>query len=481
MAMASFFTPAVAARTGECLGAGLAAFLFAHLLGIEYRSHVEEITFSKPLNVNSVLLLRVVVALLFLVAIVDGMLLVCWIAIDKFPLFASLCAWLPSALFLGMIALTATTWLRNPVAGIVVAGLYLALDLLGGMDLNPVLTLQSLAGSLGKNPPPGNWMVSKVVLLGIAGVMYRCHSRLVVRPQPQKSAARTATTCCLVTAVLLAYVWSGALMKLSYGSTREAADPRAAQFWYSQQFRVYGSVPVVYLAGPAFAKYAGYRGVLLGGTTSFASVDALEEVITQYPRTRWADNAMFELAVKLKRPKPAETARLLRTLAEKFPDSPFTPAGLSILAETANGLGNLDEERWANELLVDKHFSREEAGAAALALIKLYKSGNERGKAEELAHRIARQAAKSREPLVLTAAAESLSQAGETAEAQRLAREALRISKQRVEDLTFPPSDELDINDMRERARRVKARKEVEQAVRRVGIDPSLPASNALP
>ena len=123
MAMASFFTPAVAARTGECLGAGLAAFLFAHLLGIEYRSHVEEITFSKPLNVNSVLLLRVVVALLFLVAIVDGMLLVCWIAIDKFPLFASLCAWLPSALFLGMIALTATTWLRNPVAGIVVAGL----------------------------------------------------------------------------------------------------------------------------------------------------------------------------------------------------------------------------------------------------------------------------------------------------------------------------------------------------------------------
>ena len=52
---------------------------------------------------------------------------------------------------------------------------------------------------------------------------------------------------------------------------------------------------------------------------------------------------MFELAVKLKRPKPAETARLLRTLAEKFPDSPFTPAGLSILAETANGLGNLDE------------------------------------------------------------------------------------------------------------------------------------------
>ena len=46
MAMASMFTPSKVAQTTEGLAPILAAFLCAHLLGVEYRFRIGEITFA---------------------------------------------------------------------------------------------------------------------------------------------------------------------------------------------------------------------------------------------------------------------------------------------------------------------------------------------------------------------------------------------------------------------------------------------------
>ncbi|NLC56377.1 MAG: hypothetical protein GX774_06025, partial [Armatimonadetes bacterium] len=258
MAMASMFTPSKVAQTTEGLAPILAAFLCAHLLGVEYRFRIGEITFAKPFAGRRILYLRLLAVYLLVAFLVAVMLFVYAKGIGtEFSTTEVVLAGVPSVLFLSMLSLMLATLTRQPMVGVAVAGLYWAADLYGGVEFHPLLSLQGYAAFLRAEELAASWKLSKGILLALGLLLYLVNVRLVGRPEGIRSRAKMARNAGLLAVVAALYLYTGALAKVAYGLRHDHQWPNQARVWYRERFRVYGSLPVAPLLGPGFTHYLG--------------------------------------------------------------------------------------------------------------------------------------------------------------------------------------------------------------------------------
>ncbi len=407
MALASVFTPAQAALTTECLAPALAAFLSAHLLGVEYRQRAGEITFSKPFAAGRILMLRLLAGYLLIAAMVAVMLFVYARGIGtEFPMQGVILAGIPSVLFLSMLSLTVATLFRQPAMGLMVAGLTWAVDAYGGVQIHPVLSLQGYAGWLA-NPDGGladGWRLGKAILLALAGLLYVANLRLIGRPEGVRTRRKALRNAAVLVGLLLLYLYTGAMAKVALGKRYEAGQPARARIWYREQFGFYGALPVARLVGRDFADYIG------AGGESGASADAsglflarsqrdlarLQRVLSRSPRGRWADHALFELARAAQSSSaaglPANAPALYRQLSEQYPESVFAPPALGALNTLSSRSGDTDTRSWACRRLVERYPESREAGPAVQSLVGELRAAGRQAEALSLVEALAAKA-----------------------------------------------------------------------------------------
>lgn len=382
MALKSLFTEkfSVASKTVELLAPILATYLCTHILGAEYRYRITELTFSKPYAAHRIVLLRIL-AVFLMVSFLMGVLL----EVFRRGIYPGLPVWgivkaaFPSTLFLSMLGLTVATLFRQPTVGLAFAGIYWGLDVYQGLRLHPLLSLQAYAGHLADNDLAWNWPLSKWLLLGLGALLYGINSRLMVRPEGPRNWRTTGRSVAILAGILLAYLVTGAACKVIYGIRHESQRPTLARLWYRQQFQVYGSLPVARLFGRPFALYLGRRGrsqqeggeALLQSGRTPQDLQMLQRLIQRYPRSRWAPNALYELARAAKasvaqdRETSLDPLALYRRLAEQYPHSVFAPAGLVEMAQHAQAVGEGEAKQWAQEQLLNRYPDRPQAGAVA--------------------------------------------------------------------------------------------------------------------
>jgi len=326
------------------------------------------------------------------------------------------------------------TLFRQPTVGLAFAGIYWGLDVYQGLRLHPLLSLQTYAGYLADNDLARNWPLSKGLLLGLGVLLYGLNSRLMVRPEGPRNWRTTGRSIALLAGILLAYLVTGAACKVAYGVRQESQHPTLARLWYRQQFQVYGSLPVARLFGRPFALYLGRRGrspqeggeaMLQSGRTP-QELQMLQRLVQQYPRSRWAPNALYELAratkagvaqgVETAFPDPLE---LYRRLVEQYPRSVFAPVGLVEMAQYAQAVGDSETMRWAQEQLLTRYPDRPQAGAVAEAYAQTARASGPQAMQQalqvlEAAGRVAPQAS---QPYLLAAIADLLAALGRREEA----------------------------------------------------------------
>lgn len=383
--LATLFTPGKAAWTTELVAPLMAAFLCSYVLATEYRHRVGEITFCKPFAAGRILILRLLGIYAF-VGVLTALTL--WVythhpAMPDLDIPTLVKAGLPSTFFLSFLAMTMATLFRQPVVGFLSAALYLALDgyaAFRGVSFNPLLSLHTAADHFARQPFGELWVLSKWILLGLSAGLYLLNARLMARPEGPRHLRALARSVGLLMALLFCYLGGGAWYKVWYGIHRiEAHSPKLARFWYREQFRIYGRLPVARLLGPAFPRYLGLlatpsdeersSGLPLG--RSERDRQLLREVVSRYPRSRWADNALFQLAewAKTEEGGPeGEAARgaasLYSELVREYPHSAFAPAALAGLAR----LGDPPTQRAAYQQLYEQYRDREEALEAVIFL-----------------------------------------------------------------------------------------------------------------
>jgi len=383
--LATLFTPGKAAWTTELVAPLMAAFLCAYVLAAEYRHRVGEITFCKPFAAGRILLLR----LLAVYAFVGALTALALFVYTKHPAMPDLDlptlvkAGLPSTFFLSFLAMTMATLFRQPVVGFLSAALYLALDgyaALKGVSFNPLLTLHSAADHFARQPFGELWVLSKWILLGLSAGLYLLNARLMARPEGPRNLRALARNVGLLVFLLVLYLGGGAWYKVWYGIHRiEPQSPKLARFWYREQFRIYGRLPVARLLGPAFPRYLGVLAATseeelsqgLPQGRSERDKQLLQEVINQYPGSQWADNALFQLAEFAKSEgaqegseRAASAASFYGLLVQRYPHSVFAPTALAGLAR----LGDPRTRRAAYQQLYEQYRDREEALEAVVFL-----------------------------------------------------------------------------------------------------------------
>lgn len=402
MATAGLSSPGRAAQTIEVLAPILGAFLCAHVLAPE-QAGVRELVFARPISLEKVLLVRAAVMFAFVLAVLAPALLLYQVVVKGFPLGLVVLAALASMLFLSTLAMTAANATNNPLLGLGVAGAFWALDLARGTDLNALVTLHGLADRLREAPMSDQWVLGKLVLLALAGLLYLWSRRALGRPPAPRRwvAAVRGAAVALVVSVL--YLGSGAGYKIAYGIQHEAELGNRALLWYKTQFGVYGPLPVARLFGPAFPLYMQPQG---GGPAQFSwtgfalptpgEVARMRQLVARYPRSIWADNATFEIARDHSRRPAAEpwavtvheaggghTSELVEAdleaaragyleLVERYPSSAFAPIALEQAA--AHSLSMLDFATAVScyERLVRDYPTAREATQAGLGLSALY-------------------------------------------------------------------------------------------------------------
>jgi hypothetical protein len=163
----------------------VAAFLCAHVLSAEYRSRIGAILASKPIDARKVIFWRLLAAFALVWTMAAISLIAFSFPLGPFPVGKAFLAAIPSSLFLGMLALTIATALRNPLAGFAGSALYWAMDLPPGPPLNPFMSLRSLTSSMlaadtfGEQPLSEPWIIGKVLLLIGTAFLYVLHARLI--------------------------------------------------------------------------------------------------------------------------------------------------------------------------------------------------------------------------------------------------------------------------------------------------------------
>jgi hypothetical protein len=435
MALATTFNEVVAAKTSELLASLWAALLCAHVLAQEYRSQLSEITFSKPISVNRIVLMRLA-AIFCVVGVLITLTLAAytlWLQ-QPFDFFPVLFAGIPSTLFLGMMALLLTAMWRNPMMGFGAAAIYWALDWVNGMSLNPLFTLHSFAESKTVNPLAQLWMVNKVVLLITTVVLYLAHGRIVARPAGLRTWRTMAKSAGIPIGLFLIVLLGGAVYKVYLGLREESQFPDRAWAWYDLQFKVYGSFPVAWMFGPAFANYADkpFPGVkmrnLYPDRPEYIGMRMTRwrVVSTRYPRSHWAGHSLYELGEECEsvgdpnsRPQrddeKADVASFLKKkvvylkeaadsferLARQYPESVFAPVGLSHLEDTVTErLKTMDnrpshwmrKQRWARETLIKRYPDHPKTWRAARKLADEFEKENRLEENIPLLRRIANRA-----------------------------------------------------------------------------------------
>ena len=409
MATSSLFSATRAAQTIELLAPILGAFLCAHALAPE-QDGVGELVFVRPLSLEKVLLLRLAMIFAFVLALLIPLFVICAIGIDDFPLGLAILAALPSMLFLSTLALAVASTTRHPLLGLAAASFLWALDSATGGYYHPLLSLHRFADHLADRPMSEQWVTSKLLLLLMAVACYLWGRRLLGRPPAPRRWVAAVRSAVVIAVLLVAYIASGAGYKVAYGLRHERQLGQMALFWYQQQFRGYGFLPVARIFGPAFPLYLqvdqsrsaapGRAGLgAPGGGTLLAPFDTsrMRALVARYPHSIWADNAQFEIALHGAPREKAEpwlvisyrageaeprrrlvtedldfALRELTALVHDYPNSPFVPAALSRTAQI--GLTKLDFAlaQSACERLVTDHPLVPEAYDAGIRLSCLY-------------------------------------------------------------------------------------------------------------
>ncbi len=404
MATATLFSPTRAAQTIELLAPILGAFLCAHILAPE-QDGVGELVFVRPISIERVLLLRLAVIFAFVLVVLIPALVIYQVGIDDFPLALTVAAAAPSVLFLSLLAMALASATRHPLIGFGGAGIFWVLDVAVGSYFNPLVCLHGFAGNLAGRPMAEQWMIGKLVLLGLAVLLYLWNRSLLGRPAAPRRWVGVVRRGLLICVLLLAYVATGAAYKVAYGIRHERDSGYRTRLWYQQQFRGYGPLPVAWMFGPAFPLYVQAelgRDLPLGGTGSsslWTRLDAtrMELLLERYPDSIWADNAQFELASYWRRRRAAQTWEVVsyragagrpvetrmaeeveraadefQRLVDRYPDSPFAPLALSERAQIGLSVLDFGMAIAAYERLVTEYSRVPEAYQAGTALSAMY-------------------------------------------------------------------------------------------------------------
>lgn len=405
MATAGLGTPARAAQTIELLAPILGAYLCAHALAPE-QAGVRELVFVRPVSLEKVLLVRLGVMFAFVfVVLVPALAIFQW-RLKAFPMGLTLLAGVPSTLFLSVLAMALASAARNPLVGLGVAGAYWVLDFVGGTYFNPLVSLHSFSDYVAKRPLAMSdyWAYSKLLMLGLAVLLYLWNRRLLHQPAPPKRWVAAARVSVVSLLIIVAYMGSGAGYKLLYGMRHESQLGYRAHLWYKQQFGAYGPLPVVRLFGPAFPLYV-QPGTTRGTTLAWAGtvfpdqkeIASMKRLLRRHPDSIWADNAAFEIARSVSRQPAAEVwaltvyhadtsqpttelaeldlaeaAQEYRRFAERYPRSPFVPLALEQWAGVALSVLDFAGAQEAYERLVRGYPSARQSRQAGLALSALY-------------------------------------------------------------------------------------------------------------
>ena len=402
MATSSLFSAVRAAQTMEELAPILGAFLCAHVLAPE-QAGVRELVFARPVSLEKILLVRLGVMLAFVLAVLAPALVLYQLGIKAFPLGLTVAAGLPSLLFLSLLAMAVATSTRHPLLGLGVAAAYWVLDLAAGTYLNPVLTLHGFSDHLAEQPMSDQWVAGKLLLVGLAGLLYVWNRRVLRRPPGPRRWVTAAGVGAAALALTLLYFGSGAAYKITYGMRHERELGTRAYLWYRQQFQGYGPLPVARLFGPAFALYASGSAPTVSTSwvgTPFATageMGSLRQLVARYPRSIWADNAAFELARGVGREPGAQVwavsvygmdpqaggtevvtedcegaIEAFQGFADSYPDSPFAPIALGQQAALAASLLDFEAAMGSYERLIREHPGARESREAGLALCAVY-------------------------------------------------------------------------------------------------------------
>jgi tetratricopeptide (TPR) repeat protein len=468
MATVALRSASRATQTIEMLAPLLAAFLCSHALAPE-EDRVGELVFIRPVSVERVLLLRLSLIFGFVLVLLAPAFAILAHQTEGFSPIMTAAATAPSVIMLSMVAMVAASLARNPMLGFAAAAGYWALDVALGGYFNPLVTLHGYADSLAVEAMSELWPLNKVTLLAIGALLYVLNRRLLTRPPAPRRWMAAVRAGVVVVLLLVAYIASGAVYKVTYGMRHEGELGRHARTWYQQQFRGYGPLPVAWVFGPAFVRYVqakvGRDGSLArrGGEVlwTHADVPAMQWVIEHYPDSIWADNAQFELAVQAGRRAASrpwvvvaqnagaetattitvsddleEEARGYETLAEKYPDSPLAPLALAELAAARLLLLDLEGARAAYERLVAEHPTAAQSCEAGLALATLHLREGDFENALRAAEAAAGTAPWDRRAEALILGARAARESGQEGIARDRYTEALKAARESVERAT---------------------------------------------
>ncbi len=372
MAVVSASSAPTAVRTVELLAPILAAFLCAHALAPEH-GKVGELVFVRPVSVERVLLLRMAAVFAFVLIVISPVLILDMFRVQDFPLGAAVAAALPGMALMSVIALAAANALRQPLLGFAAVAAFWALDVATGGYFNALVSLRGYGNWLAQEPMSELWLTNKLVLCGLAVVIYLGLRKTLGKPAAPRRLRTAVVRAAVAVVVLVLYAGTGAGYKLAYGLRHEQELGIQSRLWYQVQFGRYGPAPVARLFGPAFPLYLqpdlSRETISLNSanTTLVTPVDVsrMRLLLRRYPRSIWADNAQLEIALYAMRGRPREEQLLIgrqagqrqtaqrlvdqdlesarrefETLVDRYPRSPFGPLALSKMS--AIGLAKLD-------------------------------------------------------------------------------------------------------------------------------------------
>lgn len=484
MAMASMFNASKAAQTVESLAPILSAFLCAHVLSVEYRYRISEITFSKPLSGRRILYLRLLAVYLLVAFLMAVMLFVYAFGIGTpFSVRDTVLAGIPSVLFLSMLSLMLSILLRQPMVGVALAAVYWLADAYGGVELHPLLSLQGYAAFLRGEELAGSWAIGKGILLALGIILYAVNVRLVGRPEGVRTRAKTVRNAAILVGVACLYLYTGALAKVAYGLSHEQEWPNRARAWYRDRFHIYGALPVVRLLGRNFAEYVGplrngdpddpEKASSLG--TTAADVERLRKLVARAPRSRWADHALYALARAVQAGVTDQdplTARTLHwQLVQQYPASAFAPAALLSLGTLAEQAGDAAACEQAYRMLLEQYPESPEVPKALKALTDRLRASGRLEEALKLVDGVAANARPDLLPALWQQAGDLLVQLGRPAEARDRYHRALRELDARIGELEQAVADAEDVpQDILDRRNDLSSqRRSIQEALNAVG------------
>lgn len=388
------FSPELPAQSVEMVTPLLAAFLGAHLLSTEYRSRVGAVLASRPVNINRIVVLRLVVmlALVWLLAGLSLMAYSLWM--QPFDISLPVLACIPSTLFLSLLALTFATLFRNSLAGFGVAALYWALDLVPGPPLNPYLSLHSLTSYYGAQSSGvhrtflDTWWQTKIVLLIGALALYLIHARMVFALGTSHTLRARRRAALGAATVLGIYLFSGMALRMVYGYTHLGKLPQNDITWFRYQFSSYGSLPASALFGPTFHRYlgefpnpwrlnAGSFDDMMGNTVQHRR--DLMELLNNAPNSVWAPSAADALAriQTNAQSTPEEIVTAYRNVVNRYPKSPYIDYALRQIAHAyADAQRSAEAQAGYEELLLRVPHSDYQAEAYSYLMERDRQTGN---------------------------------------------------------------------------------------------------------